>query len=58
MRSFFGKDTETKIIKSSCGIDPSRSPFIKERIEGLFEATALPDILKQSAEVYMEMAAF
>lgn len=58
MRAFFGTDTEGKIIKSKCGIDPSRSPFIKERVEVLFEGDGLEDILKQAAGVKMEAATF
>ena len=58
MRSFFGKDTKEKIIKSALGIDPSRSPFIKERVELLFEGAELSDILRQAAEVEMEDATF
>ncbi|MGI2329113.1 TRM11 family SAM-dependent methyltransferase [Planococcus sp. YIM B11945] len=58
MRAFFGKDTEEKILKSSYGIDPSRSPFIKERLEVLFEAADLAGILQQAAEVNMETATF
>ncbi|RLQ91438.1 RNA methyltransferase [Planomicrobium sp. Y74] len=58
MRAFFGKDTEDKIIKSTFGIDPSRSPFIKERLEVLFEASGLAGILEQAADVDMETATF
>ncbi|MDN7245621.1 TRM11 family SAM-dependent methyltransferase [Planococcus shenhongbingii] len=58
MRAFFGKDTEEKVIKSMRGIDPSRSPFIKERIELLFEGAELADILEQAAKVDMESSTF
>lgn len=58
MRAFFGKDTEEKIIKSTYGIDPSRSPFIKERIEVLFEGAELAEILMQAAKVDMESSTF
>ncbi|PSL41550.1 putative RNA methylase family UPF0020 [Planomicrobium soli] len=58
MRAFFGRDTEEKIIKSKCGIDPSRSPFIKEQLEVLFEAAELSGILEQAAEVNMDSATF
>ncbi len=53
MRSLFGEDTETKVIKSTYDINPSRSPFIKERIEILFEGNELSDILKQVEVVDM-----
>ncbi|MDX1771108.1 MAG: RNA methyltransferase [Planococcaceae bacterium] len=53
MRSLFGEDTQTKVIKSTYDINPSRSPFIKERIEVLFEGNELSDILKQVEVVDM-----
>jgi len=53
MRSLFGADTQTKVIKSTYDINPSRSPFIKERIEVLFEGNELSDILKQVEVVDM-----
>jgi len=58
MRALFDKDTDEKILKTERGIDPSRSPFIKERIEVLFEGAELADILEQTAEVNMEMSTF
>ncbi|TAA73084.1 TRM11 family SAM-dependent methyltransferase [Planococcus salinarum] len=58
MRAFFGKDTDEKILKTARGIDPSRSPFIKERIEVLLEGAELADILEQTAEINMEAATF
>ncbi len=58
MRSFFGEDTQSKILKSSVCIEPSRSPFIKERIEVLFEGNELSDILKQVEVLNMGDATF
>ncbi|ANU11791.1 putative RNA methylase family UPF0020 [Planococcus antarcticus DSM 14505] len=58
MRSFFENDTSDKIIKNRVAIDPSRSPFIKERIELFFEGETLQDILEQSAKVDMVDATF
>lgn len=58
MRSFFGEDTEEKVLKSNRKIEPSRSPFIKERIELLFEAPALADIVYQAATIDMGSATF
>ncbi|MDJ0331437.1 RNA methyltransferase [Planococcus sp. S3-L1] len=58
MRSFFEKDTSSKIIKSGVAIDPSRSPFIKERVEVLLEGDSLQEILRQSAEVDMDQLTF
>ena len=58
MRALFGEDTAERMIKSPVGIDPSRSPFIKERLEVLFEAADLSGILEQAAVVDMEAATF
>ncbi|WP_019413705.1 TRM11 family methyltransferase [Paenisporosarcina sp. TG20] len=58
MRSFFGMDTQTKIIKSSIDVTPSRSPFVKERIDVLFEGNELSDILKQVEIVKMNDETF
>ncbi|MFC0471501.1 TRM11 family SAM-dependent methyltransferase [Halalkalibacter kiskunsagensis] len=44
MRAIFGRDIETSILESSIPIDPSRSPFIKERIDVIFKGTCLEDI--------------
>lgn len=47
MRSLFGDESKTGILKSPIKIEPSRSPFIKERIEVMYEAKSLEDLLKQ-----------
>ncbi|MGE6486761.1 TRM11 family SAM-dependent methyltransferase [Paenisporosarcina sp. NPDC076898] len=53
MRFFFEKDTQAKILKSSKEINPSRSPFMKERIQVIFDGDELSDILKQVEDVNM-----
>ena len=58
MRSFFGKDTDEKIVKSGVAVDPSRSPFIKERIDVFFEGETLQEIIEQSTGVDMGEATF
>ena len=58
MRALFGKDTEKKIIKSRRGIDPSRSPFIKERIEVLYEDDHLDGLLEQLKAIQMGQQRF
>lgn len=58
MRSFFGKDTTEKIIKSRVAINPSRSPFIKERIELFFEADTLQAIIEKSTQIDMGETTF
>ncbi|HEY4548860.1 MAG TPA: RNA methyltransferase, partial [Bacillus sp. (in: firmicutes)] len=47
MRALFGMETDVPILKSSVEIDPSRSPFIKERIDVLYEGNNLQSILEQ-----------
>ncbi len=47
MRSLFGKETQSSILESFVKIDPSRSPFIKERISVIYEAENLQDLLIQ-----------
>lgn len=46
MRAFFGKDTEGNYLFSEVKIDPSRSPFIEERLEVLYAAQEM-DVLKE-----------
>lgn len=58
MRAFFGEDTDDKIILNTYGFDPSRSPFIKERLEVLFEADDLPEIIELASRIDMETATF
>ncbi len=53
MRSLFGIESESKLIKSTTKIDPSRSPFIKERIDVMFEGDGLPDILEQVKQIQL-----
>ncbi|SDN88897.1 tRNA G10 N-methylase Trm11 [Psychrobacillus sp. OK028] len=48
MRSFFDIDSETKILKSSIKIDPSRSPFMKGRLEVLAEGDTVEEIIAQA----------
>jgi len=48
MRSFFDKDTEMKILKSFIKIDPSRSPFMKGRLEVLAEGDTVEEIIAQA----------
>ncbi|MCM3742574.1 RNA methyltransferase [Sporosarcina luteola] len=50
MRAFFGFDSPSNVIKSSVKIEPSRSPFMKERLEVLFSGNDLDDIIEQASE--------
>ncbi|WP_409305628.1 TRM11 family SAM-dependent methyltransferase [Peribacillus sp. SCS-155] len=58
MRSFFGHDSSKNIIQSPVIIDPSRSPFIKERVEVMFEGEDLADILEQVDQIHMNALTF
>ncbi|MCM3710211.1 TRM11 family SAM-dependent methyltransferase [Sporosarcina luteola] len=50
MRAFFGFDGPSNVIKSSVKIDPSRSPFMKERLEVLFSGNNLDELIEQASE--------
>ncbi|RSD26923.1 RNA methyltransferase [Mesobacillus subterraneus] len=58
MRSFFGKDSETGVIESMINIDPSRSPFIRERIDVIIEGADINDIIAKVKELQLEGATF
>lgn len=47
MRAFFGFDTPSNILISPIAIDPSRSPFLKERLDVLCEDETLEGLYKQ-----------
>lgn len=50
MRAFFGFDSPSNVIRSSMKIDPSRSPFMKERLEILFSGNDLDEIIEQASQ--------
>lgn len=58
MRSFFGVEASEQIFKSPIQIDPSRSPFIRERIDIMFEGDTLEDIYDQVHQVLVGDATF
>lgn len=51
MRSFFGMESHVNILKSDVKIDPSRSPFMKERVEVMYEGDDLESILEQVEQI-------
>ncbi|MFC3800249.1 TRM11 family SAM-dependent methyltransferase [Cohnella sp. GCM10012308] len=51
LRSLFGIDAELPIFKSHVPIDPSRSPFIKDRLEVWYEGGSVEEIAIQVAEM-------
>ncbi|TMV48044.1 RNA methyltransferase [Paenibacillus mesophilus] len=58
LRSLFAADTPPHILLSHIRIDPSRSPFIKERIEVIYEGGSLSDITEQVAGLQLSGATF
>jgi tRNA G10 N-methylase Trm11 len=58
MRMLFGIESRLNIIKSSTEIDPSRSPFIKERLEVLYEGDNLSDIMEQVEQIQLGETTF
>src|SRR5699024_6082376 len=58
MRAFFGYDSQLKCIKSDVEIDSSRSPFIRERIEVMYEGETVTDISTQVRNIDLGDATF
>jgi tRNA G10 N-methylase Trm11 len=58
MRSLFGADAPELIFKSLIQIDPSRSPFIKERIDVMYDGDTLEEIYEQVEQVEVHDATF
>src|SRR5699024_3165044 len=58
MRAFFGYDSQLKCIKSDVEIEPSRSPFIRERIDVLYEGEEVTDIARQVRNIDLGDATF
>ncbi len=54
MRSLFGYYTEANIIESSLRIDPSRSPFIKDRIDVIYKAKSLEELVQHVSGLKVE----
>lgn len=51
MRAFFGADTPSNFLFSNIEIDPSRSPFMEERLDILFAADSLEDLKADVAKM-------
>lgn len=58
MRSLFGHDTQTGILESPICIDPSRSPFIKGRLEVIFEAESFEELMEKIATLEVSNQTF
>lgn len=44
MRAFFGFDVPSNVLKSTIEINPSRSPFMKERLDVIYEAETVEQL--------------
>ncbi|MFZ3580424.1 TRM11 family SAM-dependent methyltransferase [Virgibacillus sp. DJP39] len=58
MRSFFGKDSNSKVLESCEEIDPSRSPFIKERVRVIYEGETFQELTKKVNNFRLEETTF
>ncbi len=47
MRAFFGQSTVQNILLSDIAVEPSRSPFIRTRLEVLYEAPSIEQLCHQ-----------
>ncbi|RIW27810.1 RNA methyltransferase [Bacillus salacetis] len=58
MRALFGKESNSSILESPLKVDPSRSPFIRERIEVLCEGETLNGLAGKVRELPAPESAF
>lgn len=58
MRSLFGMEPSFNLLESSVRIDPSRSPFLKMRIEVLFEGNSVEEIGELARRIQLDGATF
>jgi tRNA G10 N-methylase Trm11 len=58
MRSFFGEDTESSVIESTLKIDPSRSPFMRGRMDVIIEGGQLEDLIEQVKKLELNGSTF
>jgi tRNA G10 N-methylase Trm11 len=54
LRTLFGMEPHRSYVESSKGIDPSRSPFVKGRLEVMFESDSLDGIADGVKELTLE----
>lgn len=58
MRSFFGEESHSSVLESDIKVDPSRSPFMKERIGVILEGESLQDLVKKVTNLQLNGATF
>ncbi len=58
MRAFFGFDTPLNYLFSEIDIEPSRSPFIRERLEVLYDGNSISDIKNLVMEMNLSASTY
>jgi tRNA G10 N-methylase Trm11 len=58
MRAIFGKASNSNILESTLKINPSRSPFIRERIGILCEGGTMEELMKKVRELPAPVSSF
>ena len=58
MRAFFGEHTETKVLISKEEVEPSRSPFIRGRLEVISEAETISELAVKAGELSLAGGTF
>lgn len=53
MRALFGAQSETGVLMSDICVNPDRSPFMRERLEVLYEGSTLEDIYEQVTQIVL-----
>ncbi len=58
MRTFFGTHSESGLLGSDIAIHPDRSPFMRERLEVLYEGECLEEIWEQVKQIELKDETF
>ena len=58
MRSFFGFDSASNVLLADVEVNPSRSPFMKERLEVLYEADSWDSLVQQVGRLDVQGTTF
>lgn len=58
MRSFFGFDTELNYLISPVEVDPSRSPFMEDRLQVLYEASTFTELKEMIKDLKINASTF
>lgn len=58
MRALFGADTNSNILLSSVKVEPSRSPFIRSRLDVLYEANEVAEITRFAEDLELGEVTF